>query len=342
MLDIVTTTVSAIDRPLPEWRRDALAGGSHDRWFEDARCLHQIELHGPVTREGLPRRVVAWNAERLKYLDASIARLREVDADVMLITEVDCGMARSGNRHTVRDLARELGMSYAFGVEFIELGLGDARERKWHEGQSNADGLHGAAILSRMPIEDATLLRLDRDGTWYDGDRNGERRVGGRIAMLARIGGVVMACVHLESHSDPRHRAGQMKRIFEVVDDMSGGGPVILGGDLNTKSAGRDEWLDDAIRGRLLAEDPSRRMNPVPHEPMFEVAAVFGYDIERCNDDAASERLRPGDPEKELGRIDWFMTRSVDILAAETLAAVDGNGVAISDHEILSITLRAE
>ena len=72
-------------------------------------------------------------------------------------------------------------MGYAFGVEFLELDLGDAREREWHAGQSNQLGLHGAAILSPHPLGRPALIRLESDGDWFDG-RHGERRVGGRIA----------------------------------------------------------------------------------------------------------------------------------------------------------------
>ncbi|MCB2009937.1 MAG: endonuclease/exonuclease/phosphatase family protein [Geminicoccaceae bacterium] len=340
--DSVKRTTGRLNAPSADWRERALAGGSHDAWFADAPCLHEIRVDGPFEAGRKPHRVLAWNAERLKHPDPSIDLLAPLAADVLLVTEVDVGMARSGNRDTIAELAQALGMGHAFGVEFIELGLGDAREREWHAGESNRHGLHGAGILSRCPLEDVTLLRLDHDGSWYAGERNGERRIGGRMAVIARIGGIVMASVHLESHSDPAHRAQQMRLVFEAVDELSGGGPAIVGGDLNSKSAARDDWLDDDIRERLLAEDPSRRMNPLLHEPMFEAAASFGYDIGHCNDGAASERLRPGDPLRELGRIDWFMTRGVDVGQARTIPAVDAAGIAVSDHEILSITLRTD
>ena len=76
-----------------------------------------------------------------------------IGADVVLLTELDVGMARSGNRHTVRELARTMGAGYAFGVEYVELGLGDDREKAWHAGESNAVGLHGNAILSKAPLD---------------------------------------------------------------------------------------------------------------------------------------------------------------------------------------------
>ena len=64
------------------------------------------------------------------------------------------------------------------------------------------------ARRSSRPIRSSgpALVRLSADGAWFDGD-HGERRVGGRIALLAtlRIDGrpVTLADVHFESHSDP-------------------------------------------------------------------------------------------------------------------------------------------
>jgi len=74
--------------------------------------------------------------------------------------QLDIGMARSGNRHTVAELAVALGMGYAYGIEFIELGLGDEREEEWHKDERNAAGFHGNAILSRYPLNDFALIRL--------------------------------------------------------------------------------------------------------------------------------------------------------------------------------------
>ena len=250
-------------------------------------------------------------------------------------------MARSGNRHTTAEFARALGMAYVFGVEFVELGLGDARERRWHAGQSNQAGLHGGALLSRVPLVDPSLIRLERDGTWFGGENNGERRVGGRIAMAAGLSwqgsALTVVAPHYESHSDPGHRDQQTRILMEAVERMAPGGRVVIGGDLNTKSMSRDDWIMPARRARRMAEDPARLMWPVPHEPMFARAAAAGYDWRAANPEVPTQRLRPGDVEEPLGRIDWFLTRGVDIRAASVVAAVDGNGTAISDHEILVI-----
>ena len=46
---------------------------------------------------------------------------------MFLLSELDAGMARTQNLDTTRAIARDLGAGHAFGVEFVELGLGDTR-----------------------------------------------------------------------------------------------------------------------------------------------------------------------------------------------------------------------
>jgi len=281
-------------------------------------------------------RIVAWNAERLKFLDASAERLKALAPDIILLTEVDLGMARSGNRHTIRELAERLGMAYVFGVEFVELGLGDERERAWHAGEANMAGLHGAGILANRPLERPRLLRLESDGHWFSGERKGERRIGGRIAMIAEaeVGGlpVTFVAVHHESHSDPRHRAEQTRLIRDAVADRPA---VVIGGDFNTNSMSR---AARAVPGSRAGQ-AARLLDPVAYEPLFDIMAQGGYDWRRCNRlGVATERTRPdGTPPPPLGRIDWFFSRGVASWNPEVVPAVDARGRAISDHEMLLV-----
>ena len=155
-------------------------------------------------------------------------------------------MARSGQLHTARALAERLGYGYAYAVEFLELGLGDAGERERHAGQRNEIGYHGGAILSRLPLERPRVVRLERSGAWLDGAR-GERRVGARMALVADValaaGRVRLAVVHLESHSDPAERNAQLRVLLAALDEDGDRPPALIGGDLNTFSLGRDDLL---------------------------------------------------------------------------------------------------
>lgn len=63
-------------------------------------------------------------------------------------------MARSQQQHTARELAPRLGMSFAYGVEFLELGLDGERERSAFAGQRNVVGYQGNAILARRLVGD--------------------------------------------------------------------------------------------------------------------------------------------------------------------------------------------
>src|SRR4051812_32462654 len=134
---LVTRTVDQISAPTADDRNAVLAAPvatvSFERAFAAWQCLHVLEVSRPQTASPplAEARVVFWNAERLKYLAPSASLLERAGADILLLCEVDVGMARSGNRHTIGELSSRLGTGYAF-VEFVELGLGNARERVWH------------------------------------------------------------------------------------------------------------------------------------------------------------------------------------------------------------------
>lgn len=305
--------------------------------------FEQVEVASPAAPTPCTgtARIGFWNAERGKDLDGSVALLGPLDAGVWLLCELDLGMARSGQAHTTRELARRLGTGYAFGVEFLELGLGDAREREWHAGEVNQAGLHGAAILGRHAVLRPALIRLETAGAWFDGER-GERRVGGRIALVATlvIGGVAvtLVSVHFESHGDSAQRAAQMTLLIEAIDAYAPGQPVLIGGDLNTSTLSRDWARGTGVKPVLPVE---RVLDPVPYEPMFEVAAAQGYDWRACNAlRVPTQRTRPdGTPRPPLGKIDWFLGRDLVMAEPATVPAVDAEGQAISDHEVLLVTI---
>lgn len=331
-------------------RRDAILAGAADPdthgWLHDEiASLRLTELRPPerAVPAGDAVRVLFWNAERGFHPEASAALLAGQGAGVSLLCELDCGMARTGQRHTARDLADRLGQGCAYAVEFLELGLGHPSELEAIEDDHNALGFHGGAILSVHPLARPVLIRLEREGGWFDGSRR-ERRVGGRIAQAATLGiggtDVVVAAVHLESHSDPDHRAGQMRDLLDAIERYAPGTPAIIGGDFNTASAGRDELRRPGAMEALMADDPDRLLRPMPHEPLFAVAREAGYSWEPCNDDRPTQRPRPDEPDWPLGRIDWFFARGLDCSDPGTIPAVDQTGAAISDHDALAVTIR--
>ncbi len=318
---------------------------AHTAALQQHRALFdRLEVVPPPAPEPPPAgaaRIAFWNVERGKYLDASARLLGGLDATALLLCELDLGMARSGQRHTTRDLAARLGAGYAFGVEFLELGLGDARERDWHQGEANEAGLHGAAVLARVALERPALIRLEASGDWFDG-RHGERRVGGRIAIAAtlRVAGapITLVSVHFESHGDPPRRAVQLARLLDAIDSYAPTQPVLIGGDLNTSTLSRDWARGTGVKPVLPRE---RVLDPVPYEPLFEVAAARNYDWRACNAlGVPTQRTRPdGTPAHPLGKIDWFLARDLDVAEPATIPAIDPDGRAISDHDVLAVTI---
>lgn len=352
-MNLVTRIVPRLEAPSAA-ERAALRDGPVDAAsfaaaFARMDCLHALEQVPPPQPAPPPPgalRVLFWNAERLKYGAASAELLRRAEADVILLCEVDVGMARSGNLHTVAALAEELGAGYLFGVEFVELALGDARERAWHAGTENRAGLHGAAILSRLPLERPALVRLETSGRWFDG-RFGERRVGGRMALLAEVataaGPVSLAVVHYESHTDPTDRLASTRTLLDAIDAHAPGLPVLIGGDLNCSSFDRETKRSAAAVAAALALDPDRLVRPERYEPLFAHAAARGYTWRDCNlEGVATQRTRPdGTPRPPFAKLDWFLARGLACRAPAILPATDARGVAISDHEALLVTVAA-
>lgn len=347
----MTRIVDRLDPPSAA-RRDALADGpvaieAFRAAFSEFGCLDQIE-EVPPPRPTPPlhsARILFWNAERLKFLDASVALLRAAQADACVLCELDYGMARSGNRHAVADLAAARDSGYIFGVEFVELGLGDARERQWHAGERNIAGIHGAGLVSPHELHRPALLRLETTGRWFDG-AFGERRVGGRIAIMAEmeIGGVpvLLVSVHYESHTDPADRLAQTSILLDVIDARAPGIPVLIGGDFNTNTLDRSDHERPRLVKAAVEVDPDRLTLPMRYEPMFEELRRRGYDWEHCNImGLGTQRTRPdGTPAEPLGRIDWFFARGLECSDPAVIPAVDANGLAISDHEALAVTVR--
>ena len=335
---IVERTVPALPEPAPqllaEARRVTAGRAEHDRLAAALPCLQALELVPPPQPKPLGNRVrvAAWNAERCKYLPESAELLAGIGADVVLLTELDIGMARSGNRHTIRELGGMLGAGYAFGVEYVELGLGDDREKAWHAAETNAVGLHGNAILSRAPLDRPAVVRLDDGARWFAGEQStNERRIGARMAMIASLdaGGtpLLVASVHLESSTDASDRAAQVAVLLRAIEERAGDHAVIIGGDFNTSAlppadAADGDWFDHAAS----------------YEAMFALFGAARYDWRAANAPRATERMRPdGTPEPPYRKIDWFFTRGATVQRAFTTAAIDAAGSAISDHDALVI-----
>ena len=172
--------------------------------------------------------------------------------------------------------------------------------------------------------------------------RPSSRAFGGRLALAARVDlgdrPVVVCSVHLESESDPGLRAEQIGVVLDAVDQHYGPIATVVGGDLNTFSASLHEaranfrsWRD---------KDATRFCWPVPYEPLFEVAASHGFEVDGANTAEQTWRLAPDQRPGSLLRLDWLLVRDLEVVGCSTIPAIDPQNEVISDHDGVSVTLR--
>ena len=327
---------SLLPPSLEERKEAASAWGqsdAHAKFQAEWSCLNTLEYRKPAKLLPPPASltVTAWNIERCKHVEDSAKLLQSVNADVVLATEMDLGMARSGQHHTTSELASCLGFAYAYGVEFVELGLGDSFETAACTGMTNLHGIHGNAILSRWPLEDIALIPLDTGGEWFvrAPKNDGQYRVGGRMALAARIdttkGPLVLVSVHYESESDARGRAHQSKILLASIEDIYGQGATVIGGDLNTKG-----FMEAGMSAAEILATPEKA------EPGFARFAAHGYDWRAANLGEFTTRLPPlSSPSAPLKTLDWLFTRGVEARSPFITPALSANGRYLSDHELI-------
>ena len=193
---------------VPRQQRDKWVSRKGDRkqmeYTNEIPNLNKVEIDNTISPDGCAwsanstLKVIGWNAERGthwgKFYNLIQDRDELMDPHVILLNEMDIGMARSGNVHTARRLAVQLGMNYAYGVEFLELTRGTEEEQNATKGKRDALSLHGNAILSKCIIGDAFILRDNLPRTYFSDkaergiNANGyEVRLGGRMGLFARI-----------------------------------------------------------------------------------------------------------------------------------------------------------
>ena len=116
----------------------------------------QCEVHNLVEAPAeVPEvlRHVVFNIERGQTLHETIDFLNMCpdfkNIDIIYANELDDGAVRSGNCNVAYEIAKSIGMNYAYGLEFIELVNPDDNK-----------GFHGNALFSRWPIRWAKVVHM--------------------------------------------------------------------------------------------------------------------------------------------------------------------------------------
>jgi endonuclease/exonuclease/phosphatase family metal-dependent hydrolase len=317
--------------PVPEAERQRFLAlpperAAHDAAFAEVAAFAEIEIGRRASAKLLdgPLRVAAWNLERCLYPEAASLLLRRAAADLVLLTEMDNGCHRTGQRHTIADVAGALGHRYAYAAEFLELRTMPQPVKLADTTPGNRLGFHGNGLTTALQFRDPWVIRLDEVADWFAAPKGGQRRIGKRMAVAATLtvgGREFVACsVHLESACDAAGRTVQMRTLLDALDAYAGGRPVVIGGDLNT--AVEPGGYEDAA------------------EPLFAEAAARGYDWRHCNVVLPTTRASVWSASEGTHQLDWFCTRGFTASAPEVIPALGEDHTVLTDHDLIVVTLR--
>ncbi|MBN9310504.1 endonuclease/exonuclease/phosphatase family protein [Devosia sp.] len=324
-LDLVKPAQTAALSGPPQQERDRLATlerteANHAAALAGLACLQRVEAPATVPGAPLafPLTVATWNLERCYAVEKSAARIAEQGAGLVLLSEVDNGMARTGQRHTSRDVAAELGMNYAFGVEFLELELGAEVELEFCTDDFNRHGFHGNALLAHTSLQAPVMIRLEAHGHWFTPETPA-KRIGTRCAIAAAVmteaGPLYAVSVHLENRGDATYRETQVRGLIDAIDQLAGDIPVIIGGDLNTGLADNGDFEKETL-----------------------FAHAWGRGFERHGGPIGQMTTRPSRVSRNprgTWKLDWFLTRGVEVTSSRIVTSVAPDGEVLSDHDMV-------
>lgn len=291
-----------------------------------------LERGGAASGDVLPAdfSVAAWNVERCLFPADSAAHLAAPAPAIVLLSEMDSGMARTAQKNTTAEMAQAMGMTYAYGVEFYEMGLGGETELAFCTDAVNAAGWHGNAILSSVPFRALRLIRLDQKGHWFCTGANsagdtGQPRLGGRMAVAAVVetagGPLCVVSTHLESNAQSAYRHAEFEHLLDAIEVFAPDMPVLIGGDLNT--------------GNHMPPDFDWRA-----ETLFSLAEGWGYSWDLTADGMTTRKsLITPHPTRQM-KLDWFTSRGLAGDALPVLSSVDKNGRPLSDHDCVLCRIR--
>ena len=223
----------------------------------DAVLRTPVVQNRPATRSSVPTdlRVTEWNIERGENLEGIQEMLQSPDAflqhaqrekklsaaalqqlraqadtlrqsDVIILNEVDIGVKRTDYRNVVDELARSLGMSSAYSVEFLEVDslvdlgtetavldtpeLSARMTEDLKPDRGRYRGLHVNAILSRYPLKNVRVLSLPVCYDWFNREHQ-------QISQLERAKRKAADLVFLERMAREVRRGNRNALVADIV-----------------------------------------------------------------------------------------------------------------------------
>lgn len=323
-------------------------------------------------------RAVAWNVERGLVFDGVIDVLKNhpeiADADIFFVPETDVGMARSHNRNVAKEIAKSLGLHYAFTPCYINLDKGNGQEIDKVQGQ-NEVGVHGNAIFSKWPIQNPRQILLKN---CKDKMRGKEKRLGSQRALVVDVrlpmGPLRAVCLHLDAHSSQHQRYLQTKTILDFLDRESWKGPTLIGGDWNTSTYYANHaffaffsfWRKVAMGPKHVCETHYPYPERYFEKRLFHFLEERGFNYKNfnrlgaptmhyhLNDEEKKKNMRDWTPQFFQFFVDWAMRKAeglaqfkIDWFTARGLKPVEGSakvignltyqGKPISDHDAILV-----
>lgn len=233
-------------------------------------------------------RAVSWDLHHGKGYDGILEILKGHNliskADLFLLPSVDLGMARTGNRNVARSLAMELELNYVFAPSYLHL---------QSEDRPNHVGLDGNAILSRYPLLNPRVIRLNNCSDTLKGV---DKCLGHQKALMVDVAladqVVTVVCIHTDVLSSPRQRAAQLRRVLHLIEEERPPHPVLIGGVFNTStynahtSVGLIAGLVNKMARGIDYIFEEHHTYPERHfdKPLFHALKNFRYHYEDLNE----------------------------------------------------------
>lgn len=169
-------------------------------------------------------------------------------ASLLGLQEVDRKKSRTGNVNTIKQIADELGMHYAWSSPPTPI-PGDEEET-------------GVAILSFFPLSEIQPLLLPHEGP-------GQRR---RVALGATVAigtnRLRFYSVHSETRISVDHKMEQLRMVLEDLDKRPANMPAIIVGDFNT-------WERNAVSKAHKLFELAKFETPFNNQPTFLRKILF-------------------------------------------------------------------